>query len=263
MSMTTTESNQPSSFQPSKQSNRLLVPALPFSIWDGDTLVWASDEQYARKLTPRARTLMANKTFVMNGKSYTVVCDALQGAHAEMMAKTIQAAVSGIKDRNTVPLLSFYHICKEFFENDLSTHFLFSQSNLTSSAFLECGVPFMFALLLTIYPILCKSPASDIDLHFESKKERSSITITPHCEFDLYHDILHGDFVSELLKATLQNADFSLIEKQNDQEKSLVLSSKHTTLPVISGAFKSVPDFELYSVFVFFASLCAREKESQ
>ena len=244
-----------------KNSSRayFMIPALPFSIWHGDTLLWASDERHARRLTADQRAAMANAEFFMNDKIYTVVGDARHEDHAILLARMIQTSVSGEKDKEPFPLLSIYHMCKTFFTNELSTAFRFSCTDIPSWVALECGVPFMFALLLTVYPILCKDPMAAIDIHFDCKHESTSLTITPHCEIDLENDILHGDFISVLLSATIENADFSMSEIiSSEGKKSICLSSKNVSHVKEALTLNASTELEVQYLFAFFLSLCTQ-----
>ena len=244
------------------KSNHFLIPSLPFSVWDGDILVWASDERHAQKLTRAKREKMANEAFIMNGKEYTVVCEEHQSTHAALLAHMIQTSVAGEKDKNALPFLSIYHLCKEFFTNELTTRFSYSETNLTTWTHLERGIPFMFALLMTVYPILCKDPAAAIDLHFESKRDASCVTITPHSEVDLAKDVLQNGFIGALLSATLENSDFSITEEQADGSARILLSAKHISKIIESSTFNANSEFEIHCVFALFLSLCAQYEES-
>lgn len=237
------------------------IPPSPFSIWEQDTFLWASDERYMRHYAQVKKALMAKADFLMDGKLYTIACEEKQGTYASLLAKMIQTAVAGEKDKDALPLVSVYHLCKDFFTNELTSRFRYSSSNIPSWVSLERGIPYMFALFLIVYPILCKDPVAEIEVRFECNRDSADVLFTPHCEIDLERDILHSDFVSSILRATLKNAEFSIEEETVDGIKKIRLSSKYISRTASMGVFDANADPEIMYLFTTFLAFCVQNKD--
>lgn len=251
----------PSSANNSAHSRAFFIPSAPFSIWEGDTFLWSSDEKYMRRYASAKGKTMAKADFLIDDKTYTVACEEGQDTYASFLANTIGSAVSGEKNKEATSLLAFYEICKEFFTKELTSRFSFSSSSIPLWMALENELSFVFSLFLTAYPILCKDPMAAIDVRFEHRDDSIDVTLTPHCEIDLDNDILNGDFISTLLGVTLKNADISFCEKSVGGTKSICLSSKCVTAVTSTNLFNSATSTEISYLFTAILAFCVPDRE--
>ena len=246
----------------STNSHAFFLPPAPFSVWDEDTFLWSSDEKHLREDANGSKKELSRADFLMDGKTYTIVCEAGFDMYASFLANTIEMALSGVKSTPPSGLLSFYEICKDFFTKELTSRLHFSSSDLPLWMALENELSLLFSLFLTSYPILCKDPLASIDIHFEMLDDTANITLTPHCDVDIEKDVLNGTFISTLLRATMRNANIRLSEKTSNGAQSICLSTDCVAADMTKSIFNANTATQISYLFTTILAFCTQSKKT-